>query len=165
VEVTVADAGFEEYCATRGRALLRLAYALTGDVRDAEDLVQTALLRCYRRWGRIDEPDAYLRTVMVRTHVGRRRRPEYPTAELPDRAAPPGHDTEARADVMRLLAALGPRQRAIVVLRYMLDLSDAQIAAHLDITESTVRTQAARALAKLRSQHASHAPTPGAPHD
>ena len=155
--------GFEEYCAARGKALLRVAYALTGNLADAEDLLQTALLKSYRHWSRIDEPDAYVRKAMVRTHVGRRRRREYATADLPETAAPATRDghTEARDEVLRMLASLGARQRTILVLRYMLDLPDAAIAAELGITESTVRTQAFRALAKLRARHGSHS-MPGA---
>jgi len=156
----VAQVGFEEYCAARGKALLRLAHALTGNVPDAEDLLQTALLKCYRRWSHVDEPDAYVRTVLVRAYAGRRHRPERPMAQLPETAAPAGHDMEGRDEVLRMLALLGPRQRAILVMRYLLDLSDAAIAAELGVTQSTVRTQAFRALATLRTAR-THTPTPG----
>jgi RNA polymerase sigma-70 factor (sigma-E family) len=157
----VAATGFEEYCAARGRALLRLAYALTGNLPDAEDLLQTALLKCYRRWQHIDEPDAYVRRVLVRTHLGRRRRPERATAQVPEVTAADRHATEDRDEVMRLLALLAPRQRAVLVMRYLLDLSDAAIADELGVSESTVRTQALRALANLREANANPLAHPG----
>jgi RNA polymerase sigma-70 factor (sigma-E family) len=161
----VAATGFEEYCAARGKALLRLAYALTGNVPDAEDLLQTALLRCYRRWNRIDEPDAYVRRVLVRAYVGRRPRREHATAPLPEPATTDRHIAEDRDEVLRLLATLAPRQRTVLVMRYLLDLSDAAIALELGVTESTVRTQAFRALAKLRAVRGNDIPTPGASHE
>ncbi|MFL6140209.1 MAG: SigE family RNA polymerase sigma factor [Frankiaceae bacterium] len=161
----MAPAGFDEYCAARGKAMLRVAYALTGNVPDAEDLLQTALLKCYRRWDRIDQPDAYVRRVLVRTYAGRRPRREHAAAQLPETVAADPHGVDDRDEVLRLLGMLAPRQRAVLVMRYMLDLSDATIALELGVTESTVRTQAFRALARLRAVRDSDLPTPGATHE
>jgi RNA polymerase sigma-70 factor (sigma-E family) len=161
----VPTASFEEYCAARGKALLRVAHALTGNVQDAEDLLQTALLKCYRRWGGIDEPDAYVRKVLVRTHLGRRWGRERATARVPETATPDRHDTEDRDEVLRLLALLAPRQRAVLVMRYLLDLSDATIADELGVSQSTVRTQALRALSTLREARDHQLPTQGSRHD
>jgi RNA polymerase sigma-70 factor (sigma-E family) len=153
---------FEEYVGTRGRSLLRLAYLLTGDQHQAEDLVQTALLRAFRRWARVcrsDHPDAYVRRTMLNAYLswGRRRS----SSELPvdlagsDRAAA-GSAVADHAEAVasqdaawRLLAQLPPRARAVMVLRYYADYDDTAIAAVLGITASSVRATASRALATL----------------
>ena len=146
---------FEEYVAARGRALWRSAWLLTGDGHLADDLVQTSLVTCWRRWDRIARDgavDGYVRKVLVTTFVdGRRRRwtGEVPTDVLPETAGA-GPDAEVRRDVLVALAALPRGQRAVVVLRFYDDLTEAQTAATLGISVGTVKSQTSRALAALR---------------
>jgi RNA polymerase sigma-70 factor (sigma-E family) len=145
---------FEEWVGARTPALMRTSYLLTGDWQRAEDLLQTALMRCYGRWERIDDHEAYVRRTLVTTFAGWRRRRwvgEVP-GPLPD-APRPGDDAadaDARADVLRLLASLPPRQRAVVVLRYYEDLPEATIAELLGMSPGTVKSTAAKALDRLR---------------
>ena len=147
---------FAEFVALRGQALQRTAFLLTNDWALAEDLVQTALARAYPRWNRIqsDDPEAYLRRVLVNTWSSwwrRRWRGEVPTETLPESAAPDAYASADRKDALRAaLARLPKRQRAIVVLRYHEDLSETQVADALGISAGTVKSQASRALAKLR---------------
>ena len=147
--------GFDEFVATRSAALLRTAYLLTGDHGLAEDLLQTALAKCWFAWERIDgPPEPYVRRVLATTYATwwrRRWRGERPTGELPDRGDPaataPVDDRDA---LWRALDTLPRRQRAVVVLRYYEDLSEAETAAALGISTGTVKSQAAKALAALR---------------
>jgi RNA polymerase sigma-70 factor (sigma-E family) len=147
--------GFDEFVATRSPALLRTAYLLTGDHGLAEDLLQTALAKCWFAWGRIDgPPEPYVRRALATTYATwwrRRWRAEWPTGELPDRGDPaataPVDDRDA---LWRALGALPRRQRAVVVLRYYEDLSEADTASALGISTGTVKSQAAKALAALR---------------
>ena len=147
--------GFDEFVATRSRALLRTAYLLTGDHGLAEDLLQTALAKCWFSWGRIDgPPEPYVRRALATTYATwwrRRWRGEQPTGELPDRGDPaataPVDDRDA---LWRALGALPRRQRAVVVLRYYEDLTEAETAIALGISTGTVKSQAAKALATLR---------------
>ena len=151
---------FAEFVALRGQALQRTAFLLTNDWALAEDLVQTALARAYPRWNRIqsDDPEAYLRRVLVNTWSSwwrRRWRGEVPTETLPESAAPDAYASADRKDALRAaLARLPKRQRAIVVLRYHEDLSETQVADALGISAGTVKSQASRALAKLRDDAA-----------
>ncbi|MGY5882555.1 SigE family RNA polymerase sigma factor [Modestobacter lacusdianchii] len=147
--------GFEDFVSREQPALLRLAVLLAGDRGHAEDLVQTALLKSYRHWGRITrsgEPTAYVRRVLVTTHTSWRRRlstTEQVVETLPDRAAPsvPEDDEELRT----ALRALPPRMRTAVVLRYYADLSEQQTADAMGCSASTVNTQTARGLQRLRA--------------
>jgi len=148
---------FEDFVAARGQALQRFGYALTGDWALAEDLLQTALARAYPRWPRAQrhDPDAYVRKIMLNTWTSWRRRrwrAEVPALTVPD---VPGPDSFAAVDhrqaLRSALAALPPRQRAVVMLRYHQDLSERQVAELLGISIGTVKSQAARALATLRS--------------
>jgi RNA polymerase sigma-70 factor (sigma-E family) len=149
---------FREFVASRSGALLRTAYLLTGDRQHAEDLLQTALMRCYAHWSRVESPEAYVRRAMVTTATGWRRRRwvgEVPTADLPEGATTDeAASVDVRADVLRLLAQLGPRQRAVVVLRFYEDRSEGEVAALLGISVGTVKSQASRALARLRTSPA-----------
>jgi len=162
--MTVAVPTFDDYVASRGAALLRLAFMLTGDDHLAEDLTQDVLIRVYGRWSRIAgmaQADAYVRRTMVNLHVSWRRRRssgEIPLAEPSDSAGPDaasgGDGMEAAADrdqAWRLLATLPRKQRAVLVLRYYEDLSDQGIAEVLGCSPGTVRSQASRALATLRA--------------
>jgi RNA polymerase sigma-70 factor (sigma-E family) len=146
--------GFDEFVATRSQALLRTAYLLTGDHGRAEDLLQTALAKSWFAWGRIDgPPEPYVRRILATTYATwwrRKWRGERPTGELPDRPGPAGPAVEDRDVLWRALGRLPRRQRAVVVLRYWEDLSEAQTAAALGISTGTVKSQAARALAALR---------------
>ncbi|MBW8729622.1 MAG: SigE family RNA polymerase sigma factor [Terrabacter sp.] len=150
---------FDEFVATRSTRLLRTAYLLTHDRALAEDLVQTSLAKAWFAWVRIDgQPDAYVRRVMVNTYSSwwrRRWNGEQATAELPERAAGAGHRPEDvrvddRTDLWRALARLPKRQRAVVVLRFYEDLSEIETAEILQCSVGTVKSQASRALAKLR---------------
>jgi RNA polymerase sigma-70 factor (sigma-E family) len=152
-----ASQGFEEFVSARGQALQRLAFLLTSDWALAEDLVQTALSRAYPRWSRIesDAPEAYVRKIMVNTWSSwwrRRWRGEVPAAALPEiPGRDPYQDVDSRHVVRSALAGLPQRQRLVLVLRYHEDLSEQQVAELLGISVGTVKSQAAKALAKLRS--------------
>jgi RNA polymerase sigma-70 factor (sigma-E family) len=159
--VGVSD-DFEAYVAARGPALLRLAYVLTGNEADAQDVVQDALSRALPRWQRIaqaDDPDAYVRRMVVNAHVSwwrKFKRRESPVHEvvLPGNHA--GADVEAvvRAGNDELWAACArlPRdQRAAVVLRYYEQLSFAEIATLMAVAEATARSRVHRGLAALRT--------------
>jgi RNA polymerase sigma-70 factor (sigma-E family) len=160
---------FEEFMTSRWAGLVRLAFGLTGDRWLAEDLAQTALVSAYASWWRVrraDDPDAYVRRILINASKSRWRRsraeqPAEPQAEVPDPAADPAAAIGERSALLTALAALPPRQRAVVVLRYWEDLSDAQAAALLGCSASTVRSQAARALAKLRASGALAEPNAG----
>lgn len=151
---------FEEFVAGRGQALQRFGYALTGDWAMAEDLLQTSLARAYPRWSRIrrDDPEAYVRKIMVNTWSSwwrRRWRGEVPSEQLPDSAGPDGYaSVDSRQALRTALAKLPARQRTVVVLRYHQDLSEAQVAELLGVSVGTVKSQAAKALAALREQAA-----------
>jgi RNA polymerase sigma-70 factor (sigma-E family) len=160
---------FPDFVSRQQEALLRLAFLLAGDRGHAEDLVQTALMKTYRHWDRITrrgEPTAYVRRALVTTHTSWRRRAwhrEHPTARLPDvAAAEPADRLDASEELRRALVALPPRMRATVVLRYYEDLSELQTAQLMGCSESTVNTQAARGLVRLRGALTGSASVPGA---
>jgi RNA polymerase sigma-70 factor (sigma-E family) len=146
--------GFDEFVATRSQALLRTAYLLTGEHALAEDLLQTALAKCWFAWGRIDgPPEPYVRRVITTTYATwwrRKWKAERPTGELPELVAEAGTSVEDRDALWRALATLPRRQRAVVVLRYYEDMSEAETAAALGISKGTVKSQASKALAALR---------------
>lgn len=151
--------GFRDFVAARSPALVRSAWLLTGNEASAQDLVQTALAKTWERWARVirqEAPEAYVRTVMMSTYLTWRRRRwhgELPVATMPDGAE--AHDAFAdadlRASVAAALRALPRRQRAVVVLRYFDDLTEVQAAATLGCSVGTVKSQSAKALAKLRA--------------
>jgi len=160
VITTDGGEGFSAFAVSRWPGLVRLAFGLTGDRWMAEDIAQATLARAYVAWRRVsraDDPDAYLRRILVNTSHRRFRR--HQVAEQP--GDPPDTPVEGPADLVSeraaLLAALHqlpPRQRAVVVLRYWQDLTDAQIAATLGCSPGTVRSQLSRALTKLRESPA-----------
>ena len=136
--------------------LLRRAFLLVGDRGYAEDLVQTALASAYLHWRRVDEPAAYLRTVMTRTAIGwraRRWNGEHATDPLPDRMQPGDalDGVDLGGVVRRALMSLPVEQRAVVVLRYFDDCSESEIADALGCSAGTVKSRASRALAALRA--------------
>ena len=156
------DEEFSRYVTERSGAWLRVAYLLTGNRADAEDLLQTALAKTYLSWNRIQDKgavDGYVRRVLVNTQTSwwrKRRVEEYASDQLPEQ---PWEDTrpgefELRATVWTALAGLPKRQRAVVVLRYYEDLSEAETAAVMGISVGTVKSTASRALAKLRADSA-----------
>ena len=147
---------FDEYVVARGPALWRSAWLLTGDAQRAEDLVQIALVKCWRRWDEIASDgsvDGYVRKALVTTYTDWRRRKwngEVPTIALPDEFAV-DHDLAVRRDVLAALARLPRAQRAVVVLRFYDDLTEAQTAVTLGVSVGTVKSQTARALRALRA--------------
>lgn len=152
---------FRDFVRDRRRSLLQTAWMLTGDWHTAEDLVQAALARCYPHWSRVSagSPEAYVRRTIVNLHASwwrRRWRGEVPTAH-PSQVAASGDEygaVDQRDALVTALRHLGPRQRATVVLRYYLDLSEAETAAALGCSIGTVKSQTAKALATLRSSGA-----------
>jgi RNA polymerase sigma-70 factor (sigma-E family) len=151
------DIGFREYVATRSRALLRTAYLLTGNVADAEDLVQAALAKTYLAWDRIEDRsavDGYVRRAIVNTHISwwrRRRVEEYPTDEIPDQAvADHAGASDLQESMRRAVDRLPQRMRAAVVLRYYEDMTEAEVAEALGVSLGTVKSTVSRAVAKLR---------------
>lgn len=148
---------FTAFVAERMHALMRVAYALTGDQLAAEDLVQGALAKAFSRWHRIDDPDAYVRRIIYNDQMSlwRRRRGhrEVSLAHLPDRAVPQRHDedTTVRMVLRDALLALPARQRAVLVLRFFEDLGVHETAAVLGCRPGTVASQTSRALDKLRA--------------
>ena len=145
--------GLREFVQARYTDLLRTAYLLTGSSHEAEDLVQSALLRMMGRWARIDDPLAYARRTIMNLYLNglRRRRRELVTALLPERAVREGADRVAdRSALWPALRALPPRARAVIVARYWLDLSETETAHLLDCSLGTVKSTASRSLARLR---------------
>lgn len=152
---------FESWAAVRWSRLVRTAYLLTGDHHEAEDLVQTTLAKIYPGWSRIsrlDEPDAYVHRALTNNNLSRFRRRRVVhllTARLPERSRPESTGrVETRASLVAALAALPPRMRAVVVLRYWEDMSEQQVADVLSCSVGNVKSQASRALRKLRDHPA-----------
>lgn len=153
------EAEFQEFVRARWSHLVRTAYLLTGDVHHAEDLTQTALAKAYRSWRRVsrsDRPEAYVRRILVSCNSDRfrkRRVREALTAAPPEAA---GRDeavswADERSALLAALAALPPKQRAVIVMRYWEDLPEAEVAEILGCSPGTVKSQASKALAKLRT--------------
>jgi RNA polymerase sigma-70 factor (sigma-E family) len=147
--------GFAEFVTVRSARLLRTAYLLTQDWARAEDLLQTSLAKAWFAWSRIEtNPEPYVRKIIVNTYASwwrRRWNAERPTEELPE---PAGYDPHAAVDdrdaLWQALRRLPKRQRAVIVLRYFDDLSEAEVADALGTAVGTVKSQTAKALAKLR---------------
>ncbi|HEY5050416.1 MAG TPA: SigE family RNA polymerase sigma factor [Acidothermaceae bacterium] len=150
------DDELADFVRARYPQLLRRGYLLTGSQLAAEDLVQEALARCCAAWRRhpITEPDAYVHRVMVNVLISRsrlRRFREVVTADVPEVRASDVTSQHAERDaVWRALQETASRQRAVLVLRFYEDMTESEIAACLDITVGTVRSQTAKGLAKLR---------------
>jgi RNA polymerase sigma-70 factor (sigma-E family) len=169
VEVRVAsrdplEEEFRDFVAARSGALLRTAYLLAGDWATAEDLLQTALTKTYLAWkrlGGIDAIEPYARRVLVNTSTSwwrRRWHGERPTEVLPERAGVDEIEQQLDRDALwRHLQALPARQRAVLVLRFYEDMSEAQTAALLEISPGTVKSQTSRALNTLRRRLGSEA--------
>jgi RNA polymerase sigma-70 factor (sigma-E family) len=152
---------FDTFVRARTPALLRAAYLLTGDQHLAEDLVQSALARTHRAWGRLHDQgnvEAYTRKVMYHLQVSWWRRPrvaESLPGDVPEPRAghKPDHGdaTGTRLMLRRALLRLTARQRAVLVLRFFEDRSEAETAELLGVSTGTVKSQTARALARLRT--------------
>lgn len=156
-----AESDFTEYVRARYGALLRSATLLTGDADSAQDLLQDALIKVAARWDRVRDgaPDAYVRRILYRDSVSRWRKWRRETSVAdPAVAAPPGRvgveDPGATwvegAAVRQALTRLTAKQRAVLVLRYYEDLSEAQIAEALGVSAGTVKSQASVGLRRLR---------------
>jgi len=165
---------FDDYVVARGPALLRLAFLLVRDHHLAQDLVQEALTRSYRRWRFIerDDPDSYVRRAILNQFLSWRRRRsfwEWPTTDPAGDAEPFVADltgaVDDRQDLKHLLQCLPRQQRAVIVLRYYEDLDDKAIGILLDCSQATVRAHASRALARLRAASQSPERSMGRGHD
>jgi RNA polymerase sigma-70 factor (sigma-E family) len=150
--------GFRQFVDGHSRALLRAGWLLTGNWASAEDLVQTALAAAWPRWEtiRAESAEAYVHKIMVTTFLRWRRRRwigEIPTYPLPDQQEPA--DTWATVDsrqpLLVAVSQLAPRQRAVIVLRYLVDMSESQVAATLGCSVGSVRSSTSKALARLRA--------------
>jgi RNA polymerase sigma-70 factor (sigma-E family) len=160
VRARQTEVSFEDFVRARSGSLLRTALLLTGQNRaEAEDLLQIALERAYRHWPRIsgsEGPERYVRRILARASAERWRR----LSRRPEQAMPAAGPEAGVADrtgqiadrdyLLRALAALPPGQRAVLVLRYFDDLSEAETADMLGCSLGTVKSQAARGLARLR---------------
>ena len=147
-------AEFEEFVAARSPRLLTTAYLLTHDRGRAEDLLQTSLAKLWLAWSRVDQPDAYVRKVMVTTYASwwrRKWRGERPAETLPET---PTDAVTRDPDMWSALARLPRGQRAVLVLRFYEDLTETETARVLDCSVGTVKSQAAKGLAKLRADAA-----------
>ena len=151
--------GFNEYVVARTAALSRMAYLLTADHHLAEDLLQIGLTRLASRWPEVrhGSPDAYVRRILVNELISWRRRRTFHERPTDLHTRPPevvvGDRTDAvvrRVIVGRALAQLAPRQRAVLVLRFYEDLSEAETAEMLGCAVGTVKSQTHHALARLR---------------
>lgn len=150
-----APEGFTEFVAARGQSLHRTALLLTHDHGAAEDLLQNALVKAWRSWDKIrSEREAYVRRIIVNEFAtGRRRlwRLERPSDPLPAAVTPDhGEDVTVHSMLMSALATLPPGQRAVIVLRYFHDYTEARTADELGVSVGTIKSQAAKALAALR---------------
>jgi RNA polymerase sigma-70 factor (sigma-E family) len=152
------DTEFREFMRARWPAMVRLAYGLTGDQGHAEDVAQAAFARAYASWPRVrrsGDPDAYVRQIVINENRNRFRKRRV-AEQLTDSAlidvpwTDATRDYDERSALMTALQRLGPRQRAVLVLRYWLDLTEQETAATLNCSVGTVKSQASRALAVLR---------------
>ncbi|MFC7501442.1 SigE family RNA polymerase sigma factor [Nocardioides sp. GCM10030258] len=149
---------FEEYVTARWAALYCTAHLLTGDRTAAEDLLQTTLIKVLAQWPRVrraDSPDAYVRKMLLNEMLGERRKSgrraqKAHLVPVPDPPADPAVASSTRLDLWAQVQVLPPRQRAVLVLRYYEDLSEAQIADVLGVSTGTVKSQASLALRTLR---------------
>lgn len=152
------DAEYSEFVRARGTALLRTAHLLTSNPAHAEDLLQISLTKTYLAWGRLRDPgtaEAYTRRVLATTSISWWRRKtnrlEQPAEILPDAGQDhPAGQLAERDAMMGALRQLSPQQRAVLVLRFYEDLSEAQIAETLGLSTGTVKSHASRGLARLR---------------
>ncbi len=149
---------FGEFVEASLPGLLRYGHALTGNPHDAADLVQTVLEKIGSRWTHVQrktgDPLAYIRRSMANAHISRWRRvrKENLVAELPESQPFTPADPFEHEPLWQALRALPPRQRAVIVLRYYEGLSEAEIAESLGVSQGTVKSQASKAIASLRTK-------------
>lgn len=152
------DPDFDDFVRATQASLVRFGLAMTGNPHDAADLAQSALERVGMRWSRVrqmEHPAAYTKTVMARQHATRWRRLRRESLQVsPAQASYRDVSSPADSAMWAALATLPPRQRAVLVLRYYEDLTEAEIAEVLGCRPGTVKSQAHRALAALRSRYA-----------
>jgi RNA polymerase sigma-70 factor (sigma-E family) len=152
-----ADEKFVEFARGSSARLQQAAYLLAGDRHQAEEAAQTALVRTYAAWSRVDQDNAYpyARRVLVNLLTDRWRRPfrEYATEQMPDSAGPRdlADDVARRRTLFAALGGLSKKERAVVVMRHYLDQSEADVARDLRLSLSAVKSLNSRGLAKLRS--------------
>jgi RNA polymerase sigma-70 factor (sigma-E family) len=152
-----SDEEFRDFMRGRWSAMVRLAYTLTGDPGHAEDIAQAAFASAYASWGRVrqaGDPDAYVRAIVIRENSKRFRKQrvrEDLRAAVPERGTTADDSLAERTALRQALGRLGPRQRAVIVLRFWLDMSEAATAQALNCSVGTVKSQASRALATLRT--------------
>jgi RNA polymerase sigma-70 factor (sigma-E family) len=148
---------FEAFVREHWGALMSIGMAVAGSRTEAEDLVQTALASAYPKWRRIRREQAvgYLRRSILNANISRWRRHRGAEVALvqPAAARSATDDVDDRESLLPLLRALPTGQRAVLVLRYLCDLPDAEIAVTLHVSTATVRSQASRGLATLRAAH------------
>jgi RNA polymerase sigma-70 factor (sigma-E family) len=151
---------FHDFVVARRADLVRTAFLLCGDPHEAHDLVQTALVRVHRRWTSIersDAPEVYARKIVVNLAAswwrGRLRHRWVPLDQVGEPStATPGDRVEDRAELWQAVMTLPPRTRAVLVLRYFEDLTEAETARQLGCSVGSVKSQASRGLARLREQ-------------
>ena len=149
------DEEFSEYVAQRRTQLRRIAYLLCGDVHKAEDLVQTALMKLYVAWHRVQRNgsvDAYVRRILVNSGIGESRRPwrrEDAGLDGLDPVAEPGLPVEDREALIEALSSLPAGQRRVVVLRFFVGLTIEETATDLGCGTGNVKSQGSRGLARL----------------
>lgn len=164
------DQEFSEYVAQRRTQLRRIGYLLCGDVHKAEDLVQTALMKLYVAWNRVQRTgsvDAYVRRILVNSGIDESRRPwrrEDAGLDGLDPMAEEGLAIEDRRALMEALATLPLGQRRVVVLRYFVGLTIEEAAADLNCTTGTVKSQSSRALSRLNELLTAQFRAVGGPH-
>jgi RNA polymerase sigma-70 factor (sigma-E family) len=155
-----SDAAFEEFVLARQATMFRVAFLLTGERGQAEDLLQNALERTYQHWHRVraaGNPDAYVRRIMVNLANDRWRSKRHVVEQCLDTVTVPwdyasqADLTESRDFILRAMRALPPRMRTVLVLRYFEELSEAETAAALDCSVGSIKSQTSRGLAKLRA--------------
>ncbi|RCG29102.1 SigE family RNA polymerase sigma factor [Sphaerisporangium album] len=153
-----AEEQFRDFVTARWRALLRTTYLLTGDHGRAEDLLQVALVRAHRRWSRIDDPELYVRRIVINLNHSwwRRRRIAEHLTDAPPETVPRSVDGDPQAgydlrdELWTAVRTLPPRMRAVLVLRYFEDLPEAEVARVLGCSLGTVKSQSSRGLVRLR---------------
>ena len=149
------DGEFAEFVNSASLYLTRTAYLLCGEEETAHDLVQEALVRTYAAWWRVRPEDAraYARRVLVNLNVDRYRRPTALPTDSYDRVDPVDAESgvDQRDELRRMLAAIAPQQRRVIVLRYVDDLSEAEVAECLGISVGSVKSSCSRGLTALRT--------------
>ncbi|MGI8867271.1 MAG: SigE family RNA polymerase sigma factor [Mycobacteriales bacterium] len=154
-----ARATYSRFVASSYNGLLREAVLLTGDRMNGEDLLQSALMKVYRHWSKINVPAAarsYTRTTMVRLVASDSRRrgsDERASNDLDDveSSGPSWHDVDTRQDILRTLQSLQPRQRAAVVMRYYIGMTEKETAEAMDVSVAAAKSLCARGMRQLRT--------------